>query len=309
VISDGKPPTPVGLQDLTQFRLHILVLLILLLTAALDYVTGYGASMSAFYLVPIGLLAWYGRTRWCYPVALLAACLEQYTNEMAGEPQPHALVTLWNDVIALIHFVALVWLLRKVRSLLMRERQLSRVDFLTGLPNRMMLLERLQGELARCHREGGSLALGYIDLDHFKEVNDQHGHAEGDRLLKTISSGMRSCLRRGDILARLGGDEFAFVATPCQEGHARAVADKLLNTIANLSRVHGWPVTASVGLLQISDLKSVPSPESVLDAADALMYQAKSASRATVRIATWQERSTHFCGPTLQPEKGQLIHS
>lgn len=276
------------IESWSQSDLHLLVLGLLLLTALVDYATGYIASLSAFYLIPLGLLAWYGRSLWCYPVAALTACLEQWVNELAGKPELYLFSTLWNELIDLVHFVALVWLLRKVRFLLKRERELSRIDVLTGLPNRLMLLERLEGELARCHRERTGMAVGFIDLDHFKAVNDRHGHSEGDRLLKMIGQEMRTTLRRGDLLARLGGDEFAFIAVHCTEPQARAVADKLLATIADLSRSQGWPVSGSIGLLHLDNLSRVPTSETVLDLADGLMYDAKTSGRAAVRCESWR---------------------
>lgn len=276
------------LETWRQSDLHLLVLVLLLVTALIDYATGYNASLSALYLVPLGVLAWYGRSLWCYPVAILAACLEQWANELAGEPQIYFLSTLWNELIDLVHFLTMVWLLRKVRFLLRRERQLSRLDFLTGLPNRLMLLERLEGELARCHREGTGMAVGFIDLDHFKEVNDLRGHSEGDRLLKMIGQEMRSTLRRGDLLSRLGGDEFAFIAVHCNESQARAVGEKLLATIQELSRCQGWPVSGSIGLVLLDNLTRVPAAETVLDLADALMYDAKTAGRAAIRTTNWR---------------------
>lgn len=277
------------LSDLSAPALHRRALVGLLATGFLDYATGFQASLSALYLVPVGLVAWYGQARWAYLVALLAAAVEQWANDLAGQPPYHLGITLWNDLIVLIHFVAFASLLLRVRALLRRERQLSRMDFLTGLPNRLMLLERLQAELARAHREGSLLTVGYIDLDHFKTVNDRFGHAEGDRLLRLVSEAMRSCLRRQDLLARLGGDEFAFIAVNCHDSGAGRVADKLLRAISELSAAHGWPVTGSVGLVEIGHLRSVPTPEEVLDLADALMYEAKTSQRSAVRAGVWRE--------------------
>lgn len=81
-------------------------------------------------------------------------------------------------------------------------------DELTRLPNRRLFLDRLHTAFARAHRQEGRLSLLFLDLDNFKRVNDEHGHACGDQLLQTVASRLRDCMRETDTLARMGGDEF-----------------------------------------------------------------------------------------------------
>lgn len=153
-------------------------------------------------------------------------------------------------------------------------------DPLTGLVNRVMLDDRLRHAIGRAEREGGSLAVLVIDLDGFKRVNDQHGHAVGDEVLIAAARRMRDALRASDTFARLGGDEFvAVVEAPAGADEAEAVARKLgaalERPVIGGGREHR--VGASIGVaLYPGDGATV---ESLIRAADRAMYQVKSAGR------------------------------
>jgi predicted signal transduction protein with EAL and GGDEF domain len=99
--------------------------------------------------------------------------------------------------------------LRLLQRALARSMHLATHDSLTGLPNRALFLDRLEQSVAWSRRESASVAVLYLDLDRFKEVNDTLGHAAGDRLLVGVAARLRTCVRETDTLARLGGDEFA----------------------------------------------------------------------------------------------------
>src|SRR5204863_10055705 len=106
-------------------------------------------------------------------------------------------------------------------------RRMVHTDQLTGLPNRRALEEQLPRELARARREGGSLALAMLDLDHFKNFNDQHGHLAGDRLLERAAALWQQALRPYDILARFGGEEFMVILPGCTLGAATTIVERL----------------------------------------------------------------------------------
>jgi diguanylate cyclase (GGDEF)-like protein/PAS domain S-box-containing protein len=167
------------------------------------------------------------------------------------------------------------------------EAQLQRLahyDPLTGLPNRALLYERLRQALPAASRGGRELAVMFLDLDGFKQVNDRHGHEIGDQVLRALSARMAQSLRASDTVARLGGDEFIVLA-PGQRSYddARALAGKLLETIAQPLDVGGnsLTVTASIGItLYPSDEADL---ESLLRHADHAMYAAKNAGRACFR--------------------------
>ncbi len=181
-------------------------------------------------------------------------------------------------------------LIHDVTEQLHAEEQLERMasyDALTELPNRRLFMDRLRQELSRCQRENSGLALLFIDLDGFKQVNDTLGHEAGDRLLREIARRLRHCVRESDTVARLGGDEFT-VLLPGAEGVAAVptVVHKLLETVARpvaLDAAEGL-VTASIGvaLFPTDGLDA----DTLLNRADAAMYAVKADGRNACGFAS-----------------------
>jgi diguanylate cyclase (GGDEF)-like protein/PAS domain S-box-containing protein len=165
-----------------------------------------------------------------------------------------------------------------------RIAHLAHFDALTDLPNRILLRERLEQELSLVRR-GGQLAVHYLDLDHFKSINDTLGHSAGDELLKEVAGHMRGCLGEGDILARLGGDEFAIVQTGIEHPTDAAVlAQKVREAVTQaFYDLHGHQVVAdiSIGIALAPD--DGTEVDQLLKCADMALYGAKSEGRGTYR--------------------------
>lgn len=158
----------------------------------------------------------------------------------------------------------------------------ARFDNLTGLANRHFFEEQLSAYISACERRSEKFAILFIDLDHFKEVNDSLGHAAGDELLKIIADRLRASLRRDDIIARLGGDEFVVVLKNLAEPfHAQLQAQKLLKHIQEPMNVQGHDVVinSSIGISLFPSDGATFSD--LLKSADMAMYAAKDAGRAT----------------------------
>jgi len=163
-------------------------------------------------------------------------------------------------------------------------RRLALEDPLTALPTRALLVDRLASALARRRRTRQELAVFFIDLDHFKSINDSFGHATGDKVLKTIASRLREAVRPGDTVARFGGDEFVIVCEDTGSEAVLALADRLASIIA--LPVHlderDTVVTASIGVAT-APCANVEH-ESLIRDADAAMYRAKDRGRARCEI-------------------------
>ena len=156
------------------------------------------------------------------------------------------------------------------------ENHLAFHDGLTGLPNRKLLLDRLHQALARARRQGCHVAVLFLDLDRFKSVNDNLGHAMGDLLLDAVADRLTRCIRQADTAARLGGDEFVIVLGEIEQQHGPAtVAQKILTDVAKPFSLDGHEllVTASVGI-SLSPHDG-DAPETLIQNADAAMYRAK----------------------------------
>ena len=159
-------------------------------------------------------------------------------------------------------------------------RHLATHDTLTGLPNRALFLEELGSSIREARREGHQLALLFVDLDHFKIINDTLGHDAGDLLLKQMSTALRDCLRPNDLVARLGGDEFVvLVRHPAGRHEAAVVARKILAAVTQPMSLKGQEcrVSASVGICIFPD--NAGDEASLMKGADIAMYEAKREGR------------------------------
>ncbi|WP_421203539.1 putative bifunctional diguanylate cyclase/phosphodiesterase [Aeromonas enteropelogenes] len=188
------------------------------------------------------------------------------------------------------HFVICFEDISERKAAELRIQDLAYYDELTGLPNRRQLHETLVQTFNEASRNGLIGALLFIDLDHFKTINDSLGHATGDWLLKEVATRLKRLVRQGDCLARLGGDEFVLLlpslsASPPQaEMQADIIAERLITEIAS-PYSHGGQVLhigASVGITLFPDREQ--GVDDLLKQADTAMYQAKSAGRKTRRF-------------------------
>lgn len=161
---------------------------------------------------------------------------------------------------------------------------LARVDTLTGLANRRQFDERFALALTRLQRHDLSIALMYLDVDHFKVINDGFGHAAGDEVLRTFARRLIACTRASDLVARLGGDEFVvLVEDAAVPGAAETIAAKLIATMATPVPFGdaNMEVTTSIGIAYTSQPARA---DSLMAAADAALYEAKHAGRNTFRM-------------------------
>ncbi len=173
---------------------------------------------------------------------------------------------------------------------------LANYDPLTGLPNRALLRDRVHQAIATASRAGQSLTVMFLDLDHFKNINDSLGHSMGDNLLRGVAARLLNEVREQDTVSRWGGDEFILMLPDCTAEGAARVAEKLLVAFATPYQVaqHELNTTPSIGIaLYPADGDDF---ESLAKAADAAMYRAKQEGRNTFRFFTtaMQTRSQRF---------------
>ncbi len=246
------------------------------------YVAGNGVVVITFFL----LIAGVGMLVIFRPLFRAADHADRMTlGELPLEPLP---VVKDDEVGHLTQ--AFNRLLAKLGNQQVELEKMAHHDALTGLPNRVLLADRLEQALSRSHRSGMSLAVLYLDLDGFKPINDKLGHAAGDQALQEVARRLSSMVRESDTLARLGGDEFMVVmgdldASPAHaQESAHAVALKCLDAfaepvvLAGISRTLGISIGVVVG-------GGNSSADAMRKAADAAMYLAKQAGGQRVVMA------------------------
>jgi diguanylate cyclase (GGDEF)-like protein len=177
----------------------------------------------------------------------------------------------------------------KASKMLQDAQHRGHHDALTGLANRTLFNEIVDHQLAICGRTGTSLAVLYVDLDGFKAVNDAHGHATGDELLRAVAARLKNGIRSSDLAARLGGDEFAIVLINASMEAAATAAGKLADDVSMPYPIGQLTIeiSASIGIAGYPD--SGTSSEALLHSADGTMYKAKLGRNGKLRQAVLRE--------------------
>ncbi len=199
-----------------------------------------------------------------------------YIPDMDGDGHAQGIYTLTTDV-------------TELKTVERRLHAQARFDTLTGLPNRLLYNEKLPEVLARADRMGSAVALMFLDIDHFKSINDSLGHAAGDTVLKIFAKRLTSSVRLTDTVARLAGDEFVVILENLHnDTEPQFVARKIVAMVNEPFDVEGRPldVTTSIGIAYQDGSMPPTTPSKLLANADDALYQAKAAGRNTYRLAT-----------------------
>lgn len=156
---------------------------------------------------------------------------------------------------------------------LRRESEYARKDMLTSLANRIELLERLEAEQGRSERSGNPYSLLFIDIDHFKALNDIHGHRVGDDALQVLAGILRESSRKADVAARIGGDEFVLLLPDTDEQSCNILIKRIESSTRQAFEGRSWPISVSIG--RVTEIGGTQKVEWVIHLADENMYEAK----------------------------------
>ena len=251
----------------------------------LDFLTGYELSFSVFYVIPIFLVTWFAGRKLGIMTSIVSAFVWFVADIVAAHPYSHALIPVWNSLIRLTFFLVITYLFSSLKNSTEREKELSRKDYLTGAANSRFFYKLAQMEIDRFQRYAHPFSLAFIDLDNFKFVNDQFGHAVGDQVLRTVVSSVKKHSRKTDTIARLGGDEFALLLSETNQESARIVLPKIQDMLLEEMRQNNWPITFSIGVLTCN---ATPlTTDELVKMTDDLMYSVKKSSKNAIKYASY----------------------
>ena len=257
----------------------------------LDATSGFELSLSIFYLIPVVTAARGLGRAGGVTMACASTVVWLLSDLFSGHSYSHPFIAVWNAGVRLGFFLVVAELAYRLRFQLLRERDRADRDGLTGLLNGAAFRRSAQDLIDLMARQGRGGAIGFIDLDDFKEVNDSLGHSEGDRLLIAVAGCLREAVRHTDLVGRLGGDEFAVLLADTDEAGASAAFQRLQAGLEQLVRSGAWAVGFSAGLLVFRGAAQV---EDLLRVSDDAMYRAKREGKGRVSVERWQETGSQF---------------
>ena len=256
------------------------------LLGVVDTLTGGQIVLSVFYLLPVALAAWLNGRSTGGLYGAQAAAVWFVADQLTLHQGWFSAVAWWNTAVRYAFFLLIALIVASLRRVLREERDLARLDPLTGVANARSFRDALELEISRAGRHEWPLTVAYIDVDDFKTVNDQWGHAIGDQVLTTIATHLGEAVRRTDTVARLGGDEFAVLLPEADAAVAAAIFARVIDAVRDAVVARGWPVTLSVGTVTCGEEASCAPAEAgerLVSLADAAMYEAKAAGKNTIR--------------------------
>jgi diguanylate cyclase (GGDEF)-like protein len=270
------------------------------LIALLDYETGPALSLSIFYLIPVGICAWWAGFSHGILLSLAGAVAWSLVDSLEN-PALTAPIGLWNGIVRCGTLVIISSLVSRVHAGAMRERLLARTDALTGAANGRTFYEAVLFESERAARSGRPLTMAYLDLDDFKRLNDERGHAAGDAALVDLVNLIRPSLRSTDVIARLGGDEFALLLPETDATGAVAALTRMQLTLADEMARTGRALTVSIGA--VTFLSPVWDVDRMVQQVDTLMYAAKRLGKNRVEHVTVRDAGDLKIGDRLRLER------
>jgi diguanylate cyclase (GGDEF)-like protein len=246
----------------------------------IDFVTGYEVSFSIFYLVPVSICSWYATGPLRTFVAIVSAITWFGIDYASGAQYSHPAIPIWNAGVRLGFFLIVAHLLARLRVALEAQASLAQQDSLTGVMNSRAFEQRCEPITRLAARHGHPVALGYLDLDGFKGINDSLGHHGGDMVLKAVATTIAERLRASDVVARIGGDEFAILLPETDLVGAQTVFNNTREALLSLADRNGWAVGFSIGVTVFHP--PAANLEDAIRCADGLMYKVKNAGKNSI---------------------------
>lgn len=272
------------LKKIKKTVLLISAFILILCISLIRYYTGHELALSLLYLLPICIATWFAGKRAGVFMSLLSIILWLTADLMMGYSFSTPIIPYINETFRFIVFLFITLILSELKKRLMLEEELAMTDYLTGISNRRAFFKLANMQLRMIKRVLRPFSAIYMDIDRFKEINDQFGHNVGDVLLCLVAETIKQNTREIDITARLGGDEFIILLPETDSNEAILVAYKLQKKLSEQMDIHDWPVTFSMGVVTFHFAPD--NVEDIIKKADLLMYDAKHSGKDMIKSRT-----------------------
>lgn len=259
-----------------------------ILIGYINHLAGVEISVSILYLLPVSLVSWCGGRREGGLIALASSISWFVADMYAGRNYSHPIIYYWNLAVMFGFLFIVNFALSGFKKALEKEKNLARVDSLTGVANSRYFFDLAEKEIERFHRYRHPLTILYLDCDNFKNLNDNFGHQIGNRFLNLLAAILQNNTRTCDIVARLGGDEFAILMPETGDQIVPQGIQRLHTRLVEALRKKGWPITLSMGAAIY--LYPPASADEMIKSADRLMLQAKSEGKNRVQCKIFKEQ-------------------
>lgn len=264
------------------FLRRIFLFVMIAVWGVIDLATGYEYSFAVFYLIPVSIAAWYDNKYMTTVTIVLSALTWLYADYGAGHHYSSSIIPFWNTCARLGFFSVFAFLLFKIKRNLAEMTLMAMRDSLTSLNNTRAFNVEYQTLKKRQPKKDQTLAIGIIDLDGFKSVNDTYGHSKGDDVLVEFAQVLKESVRMNDVVARMGGDEFVVILQDTNSQGIEEYAKRLRNQFLLSGLKQRYGVDFSMGIRIYTEL-----PENLDEAtrqADQLMYQSKARGKSQTTI-------------------------
>lgn len=257
-------------------------LLLTLAVGVVDVWTGSDVRLLSLYLLAVAWCGWRLGRRGVLFAVLVTLSTWGVSQQLSGVQHWSAGVWVFNLVSQSVALLSIGWLVAELSRRLEAERATARIDPLSGLRNRRALAQDSELALAICHRHAHPVALAFIDLDDFKQVNDRLGHEGGDTVIQACARALTASCRATDLPARLGGDEFVILMPETTAPQAQALMERV--RLAFAQAVAGLPASAGMTVGVLAEAQATRTLDRLLAEADALMYEAKREGKGRVFV-------------------------
>lgn len=261
------------LQRQSKARIVSAGIVLVLLLWGIDYLTGPDFSFVVFYLLPVFLVTWFAGKEGGILISLMSGGAWFVADVLTTTAPVNAAIPYMNFVTKLGFFLLVNITVSTLKISLERERELARTDYLTRVANSRYFAEIAAQEIKRAGRYQHPFTVAYLDIDDFKQVNDEWGHSTGNELLTVVAATIQENIRSTDTVARLGGDEFAMLLPETSYDAGEVVMQKVHQSLRAAMARNAWPVTFSIGV--VTFITPPDTVDGMIKVADSLMYTVK----------------------------------